>query len=435
MAARVLGEWQRQGQPDLEAGELAVRASMHRLGGRLLEQLLGADGGGYQGARIDCGQGHEAQFKGYRHKQLSTVLGAVRVRRAYYHCADCGGGVVPKDGDLDLASASFSPGVRRMMGRVGAKEPFQEGQRDLEELAGVAVSTKAVERVSEGIGDDVQSVSEREREQAFSEKIVPFASPPAPTMYVAIDGTGVPVRPAEVEGRVGKGGGAAKTREAKLGCVFAQTRCDEQGRALRDPDSTTYVGAIEEAAAFGARIYTEAARRGATRAPRLVVLGDGAPWIWGIAAEHFHQAIQIVDLYHARQRLFELGKAVLGGDSPEIQPWVRLNQELLDRGDVEAVLNSIRQLAVTEQTARRARKTGIEYFQKNAERMRYACFRSQGLFIGSGVIEAGCKTIIGQRLKQSGMRWTVRGANAIIALRCCQLSDRWEEFWEARSAG
>ena len=308
MAARVLGEWQRQGQPDLEAGELAVRASMHRLGGRLLEQLLGADGGGYQGARIDCGQGHEAQFKGYRHKQLSTVLGAVRVRRAYYHCADCGGGVVPKDGDLDLASTSFSPGVRRMMGRVGAKEPFQEGQRDLEELAGVAVSTKAVERVSEGIGDDVQSVSEREREQAFSEKIVPFASPPAPTMYVAIDGTGVPVRPAEVEGRVGKGGGAAKTREAKLGCVFAQTRCDEQGRALRDPDSTTYVGAIEEAAAFGARIYTEAARRGATRAPRLVVLGDGAPWIWGIAAEHFHQAIQIVDLYHARQRLFELGK-------------------------------------------------------------------------------------------------------------------------------
>ena len=248
-----LGEWQRQGQPDLEAGELAVRANAPSRG-RLLEQLLGADRGG-QEARIDCGQGHEAQFKGYRHKQLSTVLGAVRCT-GLLNCADCGGGVVPKDGDLDLASTSFSPGVRRMMGRVGAKEPF---------LAGVAVSTKAVERVSE-IGDDVQSVSEREREQAFSEKIVPFASPPAPTMYVASI-TGVPVRPAEVEGRVGKGGGAAKTREAKLGCVFAQTRCDEQGRALRDPDSTTYVGAIEEAAAFGARIYTEAARRGATRAP------------------------------------------------------------------------------------------------------------------------------------------------------------------------
>ena len=401
----------------------------------MLEQLLGADGGGYQGARIDCGQGHEAHFEGYRDKQLLTVLGAVQLRRAYYHCPDCGGGVVPKDGDLDVASTSFSPGVRRMMGRVGAKEAFEEGQRDLEELAGVRVSIKAVERVSEGLGSEVEDLCKREREWAFSEKIVPFVSAPAPTMYVAVDGTGVPVLASEVEGRSGKEGGAAKTREAKLGCVFSQTRRDEQGLPLRDPDSTTYVGAIEEAAAFGARIYTEATRRGATRAPRLVVLGDGAPWIWGIAEEHFHQALQIVDLYHARQRLCDLSKIVWGLDSAETQQWVRLHQELLDRGDVEAVLDAIRRLPGGDQPVRKARRTSIEYFRKNAERMRYACFRSQGLFIGSGVIEAGCKTIIGQRLKQSGMRWTVDGANAIIALRCCQLSNRWEEFWEARSAG
>ena len=190
--------------------------------------------------RIDCGRGHEAQFEGYRDKQLLTVLGALQVRRAYYHCPNCGSGVVPKDGDLDMASTSFSPGVRRMMGRVGAKEPFEEGQRDLEELAGVAVSTKAVERVSEGIGSEVEGLWKREREQAFSEKIVPFASPPAPTMYVAMDGTGVPVLPSEVEGRRGKEGGQAKTREAKLGCVFSQTRRDEQGFPLRDPESTTY---------------------------------------------------------------------------------------------------------------------------------------------------------------------------------------------------
>ena len=419
----------------MEAGEWAVRETMLHLGGLLLEKLLGADGGGYQGIRIDCGRGHEAQFEGYRDKQLLTVLGALQVRRAYYHCPNCGSGVVPKDGDLDMASTSFSPGVRRMMGRVGAKEPFEEGQRDLEELAGVAVSTKAVERVSEGIGSEVEGLWKREREQAFSEKIVPFASPPAPTMYVAMDGTGVPVLPSEVEGRRGKEGGQAKTREAKLGCVFSQTRRDEQGFPLRDPESTTYVGAIEEATAFGVRIYTEAARRGATRALRLVVLGDGAPWIWGIAAEHFHQAIQIVDLYHARQRLCDLSKIVWGLGSAETQQWVRLHQELLDRGDIEALLDAMRQLPAGDKTARKARRTSIEYFRKNAERMRYACFRSQGLFVGSGVIEAGCKTIIGQRLKQSGRRWTVRGANAIIALRCCQLSNRWEEFWEARSVG
>ena len=123
------------------------------------------------------------------------------------------------------------------------------------------------------------------------------------------------------------------------------------------------------------------------------------------------------------------------GVSPETSQWVQLNQQLLDRGEVAEVVVSMQQLPAEDETARNAQRTSIEYFQKNKRRMRYACFRSQGLFIGSGVIEAGCKTIIGQRLKQSGMRWTVRGANAIIALRCCQLSHRWEEFWEARSAG
>ena len=98
----MLQEWQRRGAPDLEADEWAVRETMLHLGGLLLEKLLGADGGGYQGIRIDCGRGHEAQFEGYRDKQLLTVLGALQVRRAYYHCPNCGSGVVPKDGDLDI---------------------------------------------------------------------------------------------------------------------------------------------------------------------------------------------------------------------------------------------------------------------------------------------------------------------------------------------
>jgi len=75
----------------------------------------------------------------------------------------------------------------------------------------------------------------------------------------------------------------------------------------------------------------------------------------------------------------------------------------------------------------------IGYFEKNKDRMRYNEFRRQGLFVGSGVVEAGCRTVIGQRLKQSGMHWTVKGANSIIALRCCFLSNRWEDFWEYRA--
>lgn len=203
---------------------------------------------------------------------------------------------------------------------------------------------------------------------------------------------------------------------------------------MRDEASTTYVGAIEPAEAFGPRIYAEAVRRGVARAAQVIVLGDGAVWIWGIAAEHFPGALQIVDLYHAREHLADLGKLLYGPASTDAKDWAAARCKQLDAGEVEAMVMVMRRLRPREEQVAEAVRKAIEYFQTNAERMRYARFRSQGLFVGSGVVEAGCKTIIGHRLKQSGMRWTVRGANAIIALRCAHLSGRWEEFWEARAA-
>jgi len=204
---------------------------------------------------------------------------------------------------------------------------------------------------------------------------------------------------------------------------------------VRDEESTTYVGAIQSAEAFGARIYAEAVRRGVERAEQVIVLGDGAVWIWGIAEEHFHSAIQIVDLYHAREHLAGLGKVLYGPLSTQSKNWTAARCEELDAGEVERIVTAMGRVRPRNEEAKEEVRKAMVYFQTNAERMRYGRFRSQGLFVGSGVVEAGCKTIIGQRLKQSGMRWTVRGANAIIALRCCEVSGRWEEFWEARSVG
>ncbi len=300
LLSRVLGTGPRPALLDLEASEMAIRDSMHEMGGLLLEKLVNADGGGYQGAHLDCGRGHSAQFLDYRRKQIVTVLSPLEVERAYYHCAGCGGGLIPKDRELDIEGTSFSPGVRRMMGRVGSQEPFKEGRRDLEELAGVLVKTKQVERVAEGIGEQVEAAGMQERRELLSGKVVPLKS--VPKLYIAIDATGVPLVPRETQGRVGKDEtGQAKTREAKLGCIFTQTGLDEQGRAVRDEASTSYVGAIEMVEPFGWRVYAEAVRRGLRRAELVIVLGDGAPWIWGIAEEHFPGAIQIVDLYHARE--------------------------------------------------------------------------------------------------------------------------------------
>ena len=407
---------------------MAIRASMHEVGGVLLEKLLDTDTG-YRGPQVDCGKGHQASFVDYRSKNILTVLSPMKVRRAYYHCADCQQGQVPKDRDLDIVATSFSPGVRRLMGRLGSKEPFDEGRADLEALAGILVNTKQVERVSENLGEEVEAIARKERRAVLSGKIVLLRA--VPKMYIAIDGTGVPMVPRETEARQGKDeSGPAKTREAKLGCVFTQTRLDEKGRPLRDPESTTYVAAIESAEPFGERIFTEAIRRGLRRAEKIIVIGDGAPWIWNLAAEHFPDAVEIVDLYHAREHLQDLGKVLYGPSKAKSWAEARITQ--LDAGDIEGLITTMQRLRPTGTIAKEELRKAVGFFRTNAKRMRYRIFRDQGFFVGSGVVEAGCKTIVGRRLKQSGMRWTVRGANAVIALRCCELSGRWEQFWEAR---
>jgi hypothetical protein len=246
----------------------------------------------------------------------------------------------------------------------------------------------------------------------------------------------VPVVKKETEGRKGKADGQpAHTREAKLGCVFTQTKGDQKGFAIRDPDSTTYVGAIEAAEEFGRRLYLEAWNRGWSRAAKKVVIGDGAEWIRNLVETHFPGAIQIVDLYHARQHLWEAARALYPQDAVQQKAWMKVHQKrLLDKGKIEKLVTALRSLRHTHAEVAEKIRTEAEYFEKNAERMRYPKFRRQHLFVGSGVIEAGCKTVIGSRLKQSGMFWTVRGANAIIALRCCYLNARFEDYWEARRA-
>jgi hypothetical protein len=383
---------------------------------------------------VDCGSGHQARFVEYREKGVTTVLGGVKVDRGYYHCNKCGRGVIPKDEELKISGTSFSPGVHRMIGRVGAKGSFEEGRRDIKELAGIEVKTKEVERISEEIGEQVQAWWKVERQLVQQGKLVPMKTA-VPKFYIEMDGVQVPVVPRETEGRKGRNGAErAKTREAKLGCVFTQTGVDEKGYQVRDDESTTYVGGIETSEEFGLRIYTEAVRRGLKYAQKVIVLGDGAPWIWALADLHFYGSIQIVDLYHARQHLVTLANTVFGAASVKAKQWASERREHLDLGDVEAVARSIKRLRPRQVSVNQEVRRAIDYFEINAHRMRYADFRKQALFVGSGVIEAGCKTVMGQRLKQSGMHWSVKGANAITALRCCQISGRWEEFWEVRAA-
>jgi hypothetical protein len=431
----IFQERRKTGHIDLEATEMAMRSAMHHAGATVLGALLQFPVPAAEQRTIPCSCGRQAGYQELRSKRVLTAVGEVTISRPYYLCAHCHQGQFPADVDLDIDHTEFSPGVRRMQAVVGQDAPFDHGRKQMKLLAGLEMTAKAVERTAEAIGDDIARREHEEIQRAVQLDLPMVVGQATPILYVQIDGTGVPVVKKETVDRAGKTPGEpAHTREAKLGCVFIQTTWDEKGYAIRDPDSTTYVGAIETSEIFGKRIYLEAWKRGWSHAEKKVVIGDGAEWIWNIANLHFPGAIQIVDLYHARQHLWDLSRKLYPNQEAEQCRWMMIHQNMLDEGKIENLVVALR--SIRSSNSELAEKIRIEtgYFENNAERMRYPKFRSQHLCVGSGVIEAGCKTIIGTRCKQSGMFWTVRGANAILALRCCYFNGRFEDYWDVRRA-
>jgi hypothetical protein len=415
---------------------MAIRFTVHQSGADAVTELLRLQSPDDEQRRIPCVCGRTASYEGMRSRPILTVVGWARIDRPYYLCPSCHTGQFPADVQLDIDKTDFSPGVRRMLAAVGSEAAFAQGRDQIKLLAGLEVTAKAVERTAESIGQDIEARQQTDIQSAKQLHLPVVAGPPIPYLYVQMDGTQVFVVKSETEGRTGRTPGQlARTRECKLGAVFTQTTVDEQGRPVRDEDSTTYVGAIESADGFGLRLYTEAWNRGWDRATIRVVMGDGSHWIWNIADQHFPGAIQIVDLYHAREHLWEIARKLYPADEVSQKRWLLRKLDWLDNGKIEKLVAALRKLADAETNPELAKALAneAEYFDTNRDRMRYPDFRKKGLFVGSGVIEAGCKTVIGSRLKRSGMFWTVRGANAIIALRCCCLSAKFEAYWEERA--
>jgi hypothetical protein len=414
---------------------MAVRSAMHQAGAAALTQLLQFAAPAADQRTLACSCGQQAHYRELRSKSLLTAVGKAEVSRPYYLCSHCHTGQFPADVELDVENTELSPGVRRMLATVGQGAPFDHGRQQMKLLADLDVTTKAVERTAEAIGEDIATREQEQIQRAMQLDLPMVVGERVPVLYIEMDGTGVPVVKSETVGRQGKTEGQpARTREAKLGSVFTQTKRDEEGYAIRDPDSTTYTGAIETAEEFGKRIYREAWNRGWSRAEKKVVIADGAEWIWNLTDQHFPGAIQIVDLYHAREHLWGIARKLYPNQEAEQRRWMMIHQNLLDDGKIEDLVHALRSIDSPSPELAEKIRTEADYFERNAKRMRYPEFRRQHLFVGSGVIEAGCKTVIGSRCKQSGMFWTVRGANAILALRCCQFNGRFEDYWETRRA-
>ena len=414
--------------------EQIVRKRVLGLAARVVEQRLNTDHSDYAGPVTHCPECHQksARYAGRRTRNITRVLGDLRIKRAYYHCSSCAGGFCPRDQAIGLDRGSLSQGILQMVGLVGALVSFEEGQELLATLAGVTVTAKQVERSAEALGREM-AIDECSKVSAPATDLI------APTLYLGIDGTGVPVRKQEVVGRKGKQpDGTAKTREAKLCVLWSAEGRDEQGNPVRDPGSVTYSASIESAARrpgdqqpppFDLRVIREATRRGFLTASRQVIIGDGAAWIWKLAEEHFPDAIQILDRFHAKEHINDVAVSIYGHDSDLARNWRKQRYKELDDGDIAAVIRALREHANTNEEARKC----LGYVRNNHKRMRYKQFREQGLCTSSGVVEAGCKTVVGTRLKRPGMHWTVAGANAIICLRCYKLSGYFDKFWKQRA--
>ena len=410
--------------------EQALRAALTAAGARLLEAVLAGEDDGYAGPHVKCASGHQAAYAGSREKTVTTVLGPVRVRRAWYHCAEGGHGFAPRDEQLGVAGASLSPGLAEMIARAGAEVPFGKAAALLADLAGISVNAKRIERSAESSGAAVRAAVAAEAAAIRARQIVPLP-PPAPVpdmLYVEVDGTGVPVRPRETEGRPGKSeDGKAGTREIKLARLFTVSRLDDDGKPVMDPGSSSYVATFDGKDALAELVEAEYLRRGGEHFRQVVAIGDGAAWIWTMAGALYPHATHITDIYHAREHLHDLANH-LAFITPDPAQWREDRLAELDTGNIEAIIHAARQYPLEGVKATEL-ETKLGYFGHNIHRMRYARFKSLGMFIGSGAIEAGCKQIVVQRAKQSGMHWTTNGAADIIALRCQHASGRWDELW------
>ncbi|MFN0125776.1 MAG: ISKra4 family transposase [Verrucomicrobiales bacterium] len=408
-----------------------MRAALQRDGRRVLEQL-------YNDRALfpdeEAPRALEILYRG-RPRQVQTLFGQVRLLRNYYYHRASGHGHCPLDDQLQL-EGGYTPAVARLMCRAATHSPsYDEAAADLRVYAQLDFDPRDLGRL-------VTALSPLLREARDS--LEPAPPPPGtprsiPVLYVSGDGTGVPMRREALEGRTGKQeDGTARTREVKLGCVFTQSVLDEEGQPIRDPASTSYVGTFQGCREAGILLRQEAWRRGLGRADQVVYLGDGAAWVWENCRLNFPDAVEILDFYHASEHVGALARALHDTDpiraASQQSQWCHSMRESSPEAFLPEVQTLLESNPHWSQDKRDAIQTEVNYLQTHAARTRYGEFRAKGYFIGSGVIEAGCKTVVGRRFKQSGMFWSEHGAEDLLSLRCQIIGPHFNRVWNQRSA-
>ena len=400
-----------------------IRTALFRSGAEIVGYLLQA-----MADRVDAAYQPPARetFKAREPIRVQCLFGTFTLWRDYYY-SPVRGGHYPTDDVLGL-EVGHTPALVRLACLEGADEVgFDKAERHLLETGGIRLDSRQIHRLVKRVGPVSKAWQHREYKIGQENRTA------VPIMYVSADGTGIPMRKEELAGRNGKQpDGTAKTRQVYLGCVFTQHGVDEKGRPVRDWQSTSYVSALDSSDLFGPILRAEALRRGLAYAGQVVLLMDGASGLENVGLINFKDATQIVDFYHAMEHAGKVLLALLGSkDHPDYKRRFGQWAKRLLKNGVASLITNVREECAADPRAEDVEKE-LHYFVGNVHRMQYGTFRRRGYFIGSGVIEAGCKTVIGGRCKQSGMKWGKPGAEHILSLRCINASQRGDDFWNHR---
>jgi len=359
----------------------------------------------------------DQQLMGRRAIDISTLFGPVRVKRDYYLGPQ--GGHCPANAGLGL-EGSATPALARLISRVAAQQPYGVASRDLAEYGAIHVDERQIQRVVQQIAPAVEPWLAQ----------LPQSQQAVPILYVSCDGTGTPMRKEELIGRKGKQpDGSSKTREVKLGAIFTQQVIDPEGHPMRDHQSTSYIASYAPSNEFSLLLRSEARRRGVSNAAQVIFLSDGAAWAEDIAPQCFAGSISILDFYHACERLHKLAVAL---DATKAKSRLAQWKRRLLKDGVARVIKQGRKLQAESSEDPDVVEEQLGFLQRHQHRMCYGTYRSNGWFIGSGVVEAGCRTVVGKRLKQSGMFWSEHGATCVLNFRTLLLSQRFDAFWSDR---
>jgi hypothetical protein len=372
----------------------------------VIERETLADAGtGYLGSHALCACGCLARYVKLNGRHLVTLNGTPQFARAYYHCAVCRRGFCPLDGELGIGRRHSSVGVRALTGRFTSYMGFGKAAEELELVTGVRLSKSTVWR--EGIAVGQAFVEEwRERERQLWAGCAPAPRERFAQLQISMDGVSLHV--------------GGDWREAKIGVIYQTGEPGQVTRAL-------YGATLRRADGFGRRLRTMGQVMGVSYCRRSGVVADGADWIWQLAAKYFTRSEEILDCYHALQHLWEVARARYG-EGPAAREWIDQQVQWLLDDKVGRVIRAVASWKTqTAEEGEVKRKVG-NYLRENEHRMAYKTLRAAGFHIGSGVVEAGAKSVVQARLKGAGMRWSERGAEAVLHLRAAWCSTGETDF-------